>query len=71
MQKGTASSSRCIILPMMRADRKMMMMMMVMMMMMIQILCNKLFCEGSNYLQNAYCESYIASIPIQKKWFSI
>ena len=70
MQKGTASSSRCIILPMMRADRKKMMMMM-MMMMMIQILCNKLFCEGSNYLQNAYCESYIASIPIQKKWFSI
>ena len=70
MQKGTASSSRCIILPMMRADRKMMMMRMVMMMM-IQILCNKLFCEGSNYLQNAYCESYIASIPIQKKWFSI
>ena len=70
MQKGTASSSRCIILPMMRADRKKKMMMM-MMMMMIQILCNKLFCEGSNYLQNAYCESYIASIPIQKKWFSI
>ena len=51
---------------MMRADRKK-----KMMMMMIQILCNKLFCEGSNYLQNAYCESYIASIPIQKKWFSI